>query len=155
MFFRFMDNGLKVSVIIPCFNVEYYISECLESVYNQAYKNLEVICVDNNSSDNTLKTIKSIKVELEKIGMGLQHRKIELAQQGKLRDAPTIFELKSRYHWRDGSESAPAVSIQMAIQGLSRDQLEAKIAGMLSKGHYSGRLKQAQAVHAEYSVLTD
>lgn len=44
---------MLVSIIIPCFNVEEYISECLKSCYNQSYEHIEIICVDNNSQDNT------------------------------------------------------------------------------------------------------
>ena len=48
---------LLVSVIIPCFNVEKYIKECLESVIKQSYSKIEVLCIDNNSVDNTKKII--------------------------------------------------------------------------------------------------
>lgn len=51
----------KVSVIIPLYNEEKYIKECLESVINQTYKNLEIIVVDDNSTDNSLKIVKEIK----------------------------------------------------------------------------------------------
>jgi glycosyltransferase involved in cell wall biosynthesis len=47
-----------VSVIIPCYNVENYISECLDSILAQTYPSIEIICVDNNSTDNTVETIK-------------------------------------------------------------------------------------------------
>ena len=53
-----------VSVIIPCFNVENYIEDCLSSVYSQSYKQFEVICIDNNSKDDTLSKIRALKTEL-------------------------------------------------------------------------------------------
>lgn len=42
-----------ISVIIPCFNSEEYITRALESVLNQSYTDFEIILVDNNSTDNT------------------------------------------------------------------------------------------------------
>ena len=47
----------KVSIIIPIYNVAQYIIECLESVYNQTYKNIEVILVDDCSTDNSMEII--------------------------------------------------------------------------------------------------
>lgn len=43
----------KISVIIPCYNVEGLVGRCIENVLNQSYKNLEIILVDDGSSDNT------------------------------------------------------------------------------------------------------
>ena len=44
----------KVTIIVPCFNSEKWIEDCLRSVLNQTYKNIEVIFVDNESSDNSM-----------------------------------------------------------------------------------------------------
>ncbi len=52
---------MKVSVIIPCYNVEEYIRECLRSVAVQTYRNIEVICVNDGSSDRTLSVIEEIR----------------------------------------------------------------------------------------------
>lgn len=48
----------KVSVIIPVYNVEKYLRECLDSVVNQTLKEIEVICVDDGSTDNSLEILK-------------------------------------------------------------------------------------------------
>lgn len=47
----------KISVIIPIYNVEKYLEKCLKSVINQTYKDLEIICVDDCSPDNSNKIV--------------------------------------------------------------------------------------------------
>lgn len=42
-----------VSVIVPTYNSSKFLEECLQSIQNQIYKNIELIVVDNNSNDNT------------------------------------------------------------------------------------------------------
>lgn len=42
-----------ISVIVPCYNVEPYVSKCIESIINQSYITLEIILVDDGSSDNS------------------------------------------------------------------------------------------------------
>lgn len=53
-----MKKLKKLSVIIPCYNVEKYISKCLQSLRNQTYKNLEIIVINDGSKDSTLDVIK-------------------------------------------------------------------------------------------------
>ncbi|MBO4480233.1 MAG: glycosyltransferase family 2 protein [Alphaproteobacteria bacterium] len=48
----------KVSVLVPCYNSERYIDECITSIINQSLKDIEVICINDGSTDNTLDIIK-------------------------------------------------------------------------------------------------
>lgn len=53
-----IDYTPKVSVIIPVYNVEEYLKKCLDSVVNQTLKEIEIICIDDGSTDNSLKILK-------------------------------------------------------------------------------------------------
>lgn len=46
---------IKISVIVPVYNVEKYINRCIESLINQTYKNIEIILIDDGSPDNSPK----------------------------------------------------------------------------------------------------
>ena len=48
----------KLSVIIPVYNVESYLRECLDSITNQTVKDIEIICVDDGSTDNSPEILK-------------------------------------------------------------------------------------------------
>lgn len=48
---------VEISVLIPFYNVEEFIEECLESVINQTFKDIEIICIDDKSTDNSLKIV--------------------------------------------------------------------------------------------------
>lgn len=50
-----------VSIIIPCYNAQNYISRCVSSLERQTYKNLEIIIVDDCSKDNSLEIISNLK----------------------------------------------------------------------------------------------
>ncbi|MGO5421345.1 glycosyltransferase family 2 protein [Mediterraneibacter faecis] len=47
-----MDNRMLISIIVPIFNVENYLEQCIRSIINQTYKNLEIILVDDGATDN-------------------------------------------------------------------------------------------------------
>lgn len=51
---------IAISVVIPVYNAEKYLELCLESVRNQTLKNIEIICVDDGSTDNSLSIIQEM-----------------------------------------------------------------------------------------------
>lgn len=50
---------IKLSVIIPVYNVEKYIYECIESLINQSIKEIEIIVIDDGSKDSSIEIVKS------------------------------------------------------------------------------------------------
>ena len=83
---------MKVSVVIPAYNEELYIGRCIETLLNQNHKDFEIICVDDGSTDKTIKIIenlikknKKIKLFKQKHGgpgrgrnLGVKHAKGEI-----------------------------------------------------------------------------
>ena len=96
-----MDN-IKVSVILPVYNVEKYIKKCMESLISQTLKEIEIICVDDGSVDGTLEALKEYEnldnvtvITQENAGAGAARNKgISYAKGEYLSflDADDIFE---------------------------------------------------------------
>lgn len=55
-------SEIKVSVILPVYNVENFLSECLESIINQTLQEIEIICVNDGSTDKSLNILKEYAV---------------------------------------------------------------------------------------------
>ena len=87
-----MNNIPKVSVIIPVYNVEQYLRQCLDSVVNQTFEDIEIIVVNDCSPDNSLKIIEEYKqkderfviVDLKKnVGLGFARNEGMKVAKGK------------------------------------------------------------------------
>lgn len=52
---------MKVSVIVPVYNVENYLEECINSILSQTLEDIEVICVDDGSTDGSYNILKSLQ----------------------------------------------------------------------------------------------
>jgi glycosyltransferase involved in cell wall biosynthesis len=77
----------KVSVIIPCYNTEKYVEQCVYSALDQDYENIEVIAVDNESTDTT----RDLLLEIQK-------KRSELIVD----DAPNLY----KYSWDEARNVA-------------------------------------------------
>jgi glycosyltransferase involved in cell wall biosynthesis len=57
----------KVSIVIPIYNVEKYLRQCLDSVVSQTLKDIEIICVNDGSKDSSLDIIKEYAEKDERV----------------------------------------------------------------------------------------
>ena len=58
---------MKLSIILPVYNVEAYLEECLESLVNQNYSDYEILAVNDGSKDNSLKILKKYEKKYPKL----------------------------------------------------------------------------------------
>jgi glycosyltransferase involved in cell wall biosynthesis len=79
----------KTSVIIPCYNQAQWLSEAIESVLNQTYKNFEIIVINDGSSDNTSEVARSFPVKL----IEQSNRGVSIARNLGIREATGLFIL--------------------------------------------------------------
>ena len=70
-----MEKNIAVSIIIPVYNCEDYVSDCLNSLINQTLKEIEVICVDDESTDNSLLLLRQFASQDSRIVVKSQSHK--------------------------------------------------------------------------------
>lgn len=64
---RFMDNEIFLSVIVPVYNVERYLDRCYQSINIQKIKNIELIFINDNSTDGSLELLKNLSKDDERV----------------------------------------------------------------------------------------
>ena len=71
-----MSEKPLVSVVIPVYNVENYLRQCMDSVVNQTYSNLEIVCVNDGSPDRSIDILRDYEQKDKRI------RIVEIENQG-------------------------------------------------------------------------
>jgi glycosyltransferase involved in cell wall biosynthesis len=74
------NKNPKISVIIPNYNNEQYLSQCIKSVLNQTYKNLEIIIIDDFSTDESVKIIEKYKNKDKRIKLIKNHKNLNVSR---------------------------------------------------------------------------
>ncbi len=60
-------QNIKISVIIPVYNAEKYLRECLDSIVKQTLQEIEIICIDDGSTDNSLAVLREYERKDERL----------------------------------------------------------------------------------------
>lgn len=85
---------VKISVIIPVYNVEKYLEECIMSICNQTFKDFEIVIIDDGSSDNSISILKKYAKMDDRIRLFVQENKGISATRNKgLLEAQGIYIL--------------------------------------------------------------
>ncbi|MBQ8784718.1 MAG: glycosyltransferase family 2 protein [Alphaproteobacteria bacterium] len=61
------NESIIASIIIPIYNAEKYLDECLHSIVNQTINNIEIICINDGSTDNSIEIIKKYSIQDDRI----------------------------------------------------------------------------------------
>lgn len=108
----------KVSVIIPAYNTEEYIGNCIQSVIDQTYQEYEIIVVNDGSTDSTLEKVKECQKKCDKIKI----IDIENHGQGYARNK-ALKEAKGDYVlFLDSDDFIEPVTLQVCIKRIKEDQ---------------------------------
>lgn len=82
----------KISVIIPVYNVEKYLPECLDSVINQTFKDIEIICIDDGSTDGSVEILNRYSQSDQRIKLILhEHEGVSVARNTGIQEADGEF----------------------------------------------------------------
>lgn len=144
-----MENTIRLSVIVPVYNVEKYILKCLESLKNQTLKEMEVIIVNDGSKDD------SVKICYEFIkGNGIENFKIFNKENGGLSDARNYgmqFANGKYICFLDSDDYVDNNTYEILVNAIEKENKK-----MVQCGYYLTYEKKEKGVHvSEYSSLND
>ncbi len=107
-----------VSIISPCYNVAPYIKDFLDSLYNQTYKNLEIILVNDGSTDNTLDIIEAYSKKM--LTANIQYRFFNQRNMGQAAAVNTALQYFTGDYltWLDPDDKLPLDAIEKKVSYL-------------------------------------
>ena len=125
----------KLSIVIPVYNVEYYIAQCLESILNQSFKDLEIICVNDGSTDNSLSVLQDYKAKDDRIIIIDQKNE----GSGVTRNAGLSIAKGEYVYFVDGDDWLEDNALEKAV--LKSDELNTDILIFGGLSYYEGKGK--------------
>lgn len=128
---------MKISVIIPCFNAAAFVGRAVRSVVAQDYTDIEIICVDDGSTDGTRDVLQQLSVEFD----GRLHV-LHLANggPGKARNAGAKAATGTYLQFLDADDELRPSKLSADVQ-LIRSPQPAMIAGAYTRSHHGRESK--------------
>lgn len=112
----------KVSIITPCLNGEKFVEMYLDSILNQSYKNIELIFVNDGSTDKTEDIVKSYINKFEDRGMALKYFYQDNAGQAAALNNGLKYFTGEYLAWLDADDFIPTNSILRKVEFLEKNK---------------------------------
>ena len=139
----------KVSVIIPCYNSERFLSECLDSVLAQSLREIEIICVDDGSTDRTLKMLNDYAAKDNRICVISQENQFAGVARNK-----GIEIARGKYlAFLDSDDFFESVMLEKMFEKCERDNADICICGGGIYDMVTGRLSIGGMIRPNVNVI--
>ena len=112
----------KISVIIPCFNAEEFLPQCLESVFSQTHPNLEVIVVDDCSTDGSTKILKQFEEKHSNLKVILQPKH---KNAGACRNVGIKHATGDYVHFLDADDWIDSTAYETVLKSMGSKNVDA------------------------------
>ncbi len=135
-----MENP-KISVIIPVYNREKYIKNCLEVITNQTYKDLEIIIVNDGSSDNSINIINTFTDERIKLIHHEKNQGLSAARNTGIDNATGKY-----IHFMDDDDEVNPEFYKYLITASEKHQADVSVCSLIIQYRLSNSLKYGKEI---------
>lgn len=143
----------KVSIIIPAYNVEKYVGKFLEGVIEQTYKNMEILVVNDGSTDNTLQILNQY---------ALRDKRIKVISQenrgiSKARNVGMELAKGDYFIFFDADDFVPPDGVERLVEECELTRVDVAVANMkkIKNGKTVARLKEIKKVYEKEEALRE
>lgn len=126
----------KISVIVPCYNVEKYIRECMKSILSQTLQGIEVILIDDGSDDNTVTILEEYKRNNDNVKLFKQKNQ----GPGPARNRGIIAATGEYIAFMDADDFYPFPDTLKNVYTAAKER-EALICGGSIRSYFNGKMK--------------
>lgn len=142
-----------ISIIIPVYNTEKYLERCLRSVIEQNFEDLEIICVDDGSTDNSLSILKKIAIRDSRVKIIHQNNKgLASARNNALKIATGEYVL-----FVDSDDELENNAIQNLYNGMLQGEVDASIGeiNLIFKKYTEKKIEYNNYFKLQYSGIKE
>jgi len=136
---------MKVSIIVPVYNLDDYITETLHSIYEQTYSDFECIIVNDGSTDNSIEVIKKFIEDKERFKLiTTKNKGVSAARNEGLK-----YITGEYIYFIDGDDTIPSNALELLVRAAVAHQADIVIGKMM---HKKGDTLQEISTYKKYGV---